>query len=80
MLSPARDEAGAELRQHAEVEPRVGQLQLQGIFPVDPAANGVGGLTVAELLEELEHRDQRQAPRRKARLSPGGIELSISAE
>ncbi len=59
VLSPTCNKTGAELRQHAEVEPGVGQLQ--GMLPIDAAANGVGGLPVAELLEELEHRDQRQA-------------------
>jgi hypothetical protein len=50
VLSPARDKAGAELRQHAEVEPGVGQLQPQGILPIDPAAHGISSLTIAELL------------------------------
>jgi len=56
----------------AAVEPGAGQLQRQGILPIDPAAHGVGGLTAAELLQELEHRDQCKAPRRKARLARVG--------
>jgi hypothetical protein len=56
------------------VEPRVGQLKPKRILPVDPGTHGIGGLAVAQLLEELEHRDQRQPPRRQTRLAAGGVE------
>ena len=74
VLRPARDEAGAELGQRAEVEPRIGQLEPERVLPVDAGAHRVGGLAVAEVLEELEDRDQRQPPRREPGLAPGGIE------
>lgn len=74
MLRPACDQAGAELGQHAEVETGVGQLEAEGIFPVNARTHGVGSLTVAEVLEKLKHRHQRQPPRRKAGLPPLGIE------
>jgi len=57
VFRPLRDEAGAELRQHTEVEPWVRQLEPKRILPVDPGTHGIGGLLVAEALEELEHRD-----------------------
>jgi hypothetical protein len=67
------DEARAELGQHAEVEPRVGELKPECILPIDPGTHGIGRLPVAEMLEELEHRDQRQPPRRQARLTSGRV-------
>ncbi len=76
MLRSAHHEACAKLRQHAEVEARVGQLKAKGILPIDPGAHGVGRLTVAELLEKLKHRDQSQPPRRESRLAPRGVELA----
>jgi hypothetical protein len=62
-LGPARDEAGAELGEPAEVKAGVGQLEPERVFPVDAGAHGVGGLAVAEVLQELEHRHKRQSPR-----------------
>ena len=76
MLRSACDKACAELRQHAEVEARVGQLEAKGILPINPGTHGVGCLTVAELLEELKHRDQSQPPRRESRLTPCRVELT----
>lgn len=73
MLRPSRDEACAELRQHAEVEARVGQLKPKRILPVYAGAYGVGSLPVAEMLQELKHRGQGQPPRCKARLTPDEI-------
>ena len=45
-LRTAGDEAGAELAQHGEVEAGIGQLQAEGILPVDASADGVGGLAI----------------------------------
>ncbi len=74
VLRPSRDEAGAELGRRAEVEPRIGQLEPERVLPVDPGAHRIRGLPVAEVLEELEDRDQRQPPRRQAGLTPAGVE------
>ena len=74
MLRLARDKAGAELRQHAEVETRVGQCEPQRILPVNPAAHRIGGLPVTEMLQKLKDRDQRQTPWRKPGLTSDGIQ------
>ena len=70
----AGDKAGAELDQHAEVKPWVGELKPECELPVDPGPHGVGCLAVAEMLEELEDRDQGQAPRRQGGLPPVRVE------
>ena len=72
MLRSARDKACAKLRQHAEVEAKVGQFKAKGILPGNSGTHGVGHLTVAELLQKLKHRDQSQPPQRESRLIPGG--------
>jgi hypothetical protein len=58
------DQPGPELRQHAEIEARIGQLQTQAVFPVDTPADRVGGLPIGEVLRELQHGDHRQLPGR----------------
>ena len=70
------DEARAELGQHAEVEPRVGELKPECILPIDPGTHGIGRLPVAEMLEELEDRDQGQSPRSQGRLALAGVKRS----
>ena len=74
VLGPTRDEAGAELAEHAEVKAGVGELEPEGIFPVDAGAHGIGGLPITEVLQELEHRHKRQSPRGQAGLAPSGVE------
>lgn len=44
------------------IEPCVGQLQAQAIFPVQPAAYRIGSLAVGQILHELEDGDQGQTP------------------
>src|SRR3712207_9282950 len=61
-------------RQHAEVEPRVGQFEPERVLPVDAGPHGVSRLTVAELLEELEHHHQGQPPWREAGLALAGVQ------
>jgi hypothetical protein len=58
MLRLASDKAGPEFGQHTEVEPGIGQFEAQGVLPVDPRTDSVGGLPITEVLEELEDRDQ----------------------
>ena len=76
MLRLAGDKAGPELGEHAEVEPGISQLEPQRVLPVDPGPDSVGGLPIAEVLEELEDRDQSQPPRRKGGLPPARVEPS----
>jgi hypothetical protein len=40
----AAQQPATELAEHAVVEARVGQLQREQVLPVDPAADGLGGL------------------------------------
>ena len=65
----AVDETGAELAQHRRIAARIGELQAQGVFPVDPGANRLGGLAVGQSFNELHHRDQGQTPRAFRRLA-----------
>ena len=62
MLRPAGEEVGAELGQDAEMEAGVGQLEAERVFPVDAGAHRIGGLAVAEVLQELQDRDQGKPP------------------
>src|SRR5215210_2779599 len=64
------------IREHAEVKARVGELEAEGVFPVDAGAHGVGGLPVTEGLEELEECHKSQPPRSQAGLTAGGVELA----
>jgi hypothetical protein len=68
-LGPTGHQTGAELGEHRMVEAGVGQLQAEGILPVQPAAHRIRRLAVGQPFHELQHRDQRQAPRRLSRLS-----------
>ena len=47
-------EAGAELRQGGEVEARVVQLEAERVFPGDTVRDGLGSLTVGEVVPELQ--------------------------
>ena len=49
------------------------RLRSHGILPIDPGAHGIGRLSVAEMLEELEDRDQGQAPRGQGGLALAGV-------
>ena len=62
VFCPSRDKAGAELGEYAEVKAGVGQIEPERVFPVNPAAHGIGSLAITEVLEELEDRDQGQTP------------------
>ena len=62
LLEAARDQAGAELAKHGEVEPGISQLQTERILPVDPTPDRIGCLPVRQTLGELQDRHQGQAP------------------
>ena len=79
-LGTRGDKAVAEFAQHRRIEPRVVQLQAEGIFPVDAPAHRVGGLPVREPLGELEDGRQGQlrgGDRRLARLGEEVGELRV---
>ena len=69
-LQAMRDQPGAELAQHAGVEPRIGQLQTHGVFPVDGPRHHLRGLPVGQVLHVLQRGYQRQRPRRLRRRAP----------
>lgn len=73
VFRPLPNKAGPELRQGAEVETGIGQLEPKRVFPVDAGPNGVSCLPVTQVLQELKHRDQRQAPGRQTGLAPGRV-------
>jgi hypothetical protein len=56
----ALNEAGAELAQDRGIKARIGQLEGEGIFPIDASAHSVGGLAVGQAFCELHHQHQRQ--------------------
>ena len=58
------------------VEAGIVQLQREQVFPVDPAANGLGRLPVAQPLAELHERDDREPPRRVRR--PGQVRHQLA--
>jgi hypothetical protein len=64
------DQPLPEPGQHRVIEPRISQLQTQGVLPVDSTPYGVRGLPIGQVLSELQDRDQRQLCRRDPRLAP----------
>ncbi len=76
VLCPARHQAGAEIAQNTEVEPRIGQFEPKGVLPVDAGPHGIGRLPVTELLEKLQYSHQGQSPWREAGLTPTGIQCA----
>jgi len=75
LLGPAGDEAAAELDQDRVVEARVGQLEGERVFPVEPAPDRVGGFAIGEPLDERQHRGERQARGRFGRLPADGEQV-----
>src|SRR3954454_15900382 len=71
-LSPARHQTGTELTEHRAVETSVSQFQTEQILPVDPAADGIGSLTVREVFSILQQAHQQQPPGSLGRLPTGG--------
>jgi hypothetical protein len=55
------EQAVAKIVQQGKVEPGVGELKAQGIFPIHAAPDGIGGLAVGEPFDLLHDGDQRQA-------------------
>ena len=55
-------QARSELTENGKVKARILKLQAQGVLQVDPTAHRLGRLPVGQVLEELKHGDQSQAP------------------
>jgi len=65
------------------VEAGVDQRQTQRVFPVDPSAYGIRGLTVGQALYELQHCRQSEPARRFGVLPTAGEqgrELTVSVD
>ena len=71
-------QARAELAQDRGVKAVILERQGEQIFPFNPAAHGIGGLLIAQLLGELQDAHQRQAPGRIGGLPRRGIEIGES--
>ena len=69
LIQAASSDPAPELTQDRVIEPGVGQIEAEGVFPVDPGADRLGGLTVGQILRHLKDRHQGQAGRRPARLA-----------
>lgn len=74
VLGGAGEQPRPELGQPREGEAGIGQVQAQGVRPVDAGAHRLGGLPVRESLRERHHRHQRQPPRRLRRPAAAGVE------
>jgi len=48
----------------------------EGILPIQSTSDSIRGLAIRQVLHELEHRDQCQAPRRLSGLAVGGKQIS----
>ena len=71
VLGLARAQPGAEFAQEREIKPGIGQFEPEGVLPVEAGADGIGRLAVRDAFGELQHRDERQPPRRIRGLSSG---------
>ena len=50
VLCPTSNQTGAELRQHAEMETRMGQIEAERMLPLNTGAYDVGPLPIAQAL------------------------------
>jgi hypothetical protein len=55
-------QAVAKIVQQREVEPRIRQVEAQGIHPVHTAADGIGRLAIGEPFDGLHDHHEGQAP------------------
>jgi hypothetical protein len=68
-------QARTKFAQHGVVEPGIGQLEPEQVFPVQPSAHRVCRRAIGQVLNELEHRHPGQASRRLGRLSAPGKQI-----
>jgi len=71
-LRLGRQQAITELTQHRKMKAGVGQVEREGIFPINRPTDGIGGLAVGQTFHKLEDGDQQQAAGRQSGLSDGG--------
>jgi hypothetical protein len=69
-------QARAKFAEHRGIEPRIRELQVQHIFPVDATLHRMGRLAIGQPFRELKHRGERQPPRWLSGVSVGGEERS----
>jgi hypothetical protein len=72
---PVGGEAAAELGEGGEVESGIVELEPEGVLPVNTTADGVGGLSIGEVLGELQDGDQSELPGGQSGLSAPGVEV-----
>src|SRR5215471_5009172 len=68
-LGTPREEPIPALTEDGKIEARLGQLQPQQIFPINTCTDGLGSLTVGEMLTKLPNGHQRQTPGGLTRLA-----------
>jgi hypothetical protein len=73
VASPATRRS-AEVAEDTEVETRVGQLEPERILPIDPGPDRLRRLPVAQVLKELQHRHEGEAPGSETGLTALGVE------
>jgi DNA-binding transcriptional regulator YdaS (Cro superfamily) len=64
------DQPLPEPGQHRMIESRIGQLQTQGVRPLDPTLHRISSLSITQVFRELQDRDHRQLTRRNPRFPP----------
>ena len=74
-LASSSQQARAELAQDGQVEAGVGQVQAEGVLPVDARPNGFSGLAVREVLDELRDCHERETPGTFGRMSIRRVEV-----
>jgi hypothetical protein len=68
-LGTPRQEPISELTEDRKIETRIGQLQTKQIFPINTCTDGLGSLTVGEMLTKLHNGHQSQTPGGHTRLT-----------
>jgi hypothetical protein len=58
LFSMPRYQTGAKFGQHRGVKSRLGEVQAQQIFPIDPSTHHIGRLPIRQVLQKLQHGDQ----------------------
>jgi hypothetical protein len=75
LFRPARDQPGPKLAQDGKIEASIGEFQPSGIFPINASSYGISGLSIGQVLRELQDGDEGQTPGRFGWLSDVGIQV-----
>src|SRR6185437_16254657 len=62
----------AEVAQHAVVEARIVEIEAERVLEADPAPHRLGGITVRQAEQELQHAHRGQLRGRDPDARPGG--------